>query len=283
MEKVLLLRKGTKKVGLFALFSCLIIMVFTISCKTSNSKASQKHVSKPGEYSGYSTPLYSEKYDISSQYIEMRDGVKLAVDICRPINSITGKVVEKPLPVVWMHTPYNRRYNNSKDKLTVESYAGSAAKLVKYGYVVATADFRGLYASFGHNEGYNRGEWTSSARTDAYDITEWFAKQSWSNGKVGMWGCSATGGSQMQAVTEASPHLKAIFPMSFEFDVYDFRMSGGIPGIRGGDRPRKPGDPLPFELRDILAAPVDNDRDSSLLRQAKKDHIGTIEDGGPRP
>ncbi len=213
----------------------------------------------------------------------MRDGVKLAVDICRPIDSITGKVIETPLPVVWMHTPYNRRYNNTRDQLTVECYAGSASRLVKYGYVVATVDFRGLYASFGHNEGYNRGEWMSAARTDAYDITEWLARQPWSNGNIGMWGCSATGGSQMQAVSEASPHLKAIFPMSFEFDVYDFRVPGGIAGVRGADRPRKPGDPLPHESRDVLAATVDGDTDSLLLKQAMKDHVGTVEDGGYLP
>ena len=34
-----------------------------------------------------------------------------------------------------------------------------------------------LYASYGHNEGYNRGEWVTAARRDAYDITEWLARQ----------------------------------------------------------------------------------------------------------
>lgn len=79
-------------------------------------KGYQERISKPGLYAGYSKPIYSEQYNLSSQYIAMRDGVKLAIDICRPMDSITGKVVEKPLPVVWMHTPYNRRYNNTKDK-----------------------------------------------------------------------------------------------------------------------------------------------------------------------
>ena len=63
---------------------------------------------------------------------------------------------------------------------------------------------------------------------DAYDITEWLAEQPWSNGKVGMWGCSATGGSQMQALSTAPPSLKAIFPMSCEWDVYAFVAAGGI-------------------------------------------------------
>ena len=89
-------------------------------------------------------------------------------------------------------------------------------------------DFRGVYASFGQNRAYNRGEWIDAARMDAYDITEWFARQPWSSGNIGMWGCSATGGSQMQAATMAPPSLKAIFPMSAEFDAYPFRVNGGV-------------------------------------------------------
>lgn len=254
----------------------ILILGLTISCKT------EKKVSKQGEYSGYSEAIYADEYDLSSQYIEMRDGVKLAIDICRPIDTVTGKVVEKPLPVLWMHTPYNRRFNGTKEKLTVECYAGTAAKLIKYGYVVATVDFRGLYGSFGHNENYNRGEWISAARTDAYDITEWLAVQPWSNGNIGMWGCSATGGSQMQAATTAPPHLKAMFPMSFEFDVYDFRVAGGI---SSSWRPwKKPDDGLTAQRRrDAMAAPVDGDTNCTLLKQAIAEHEGTIENTGYIP
>lgn len=276
--------KTSKRAKQFAFFSILLLLVFAFSCTTKQTATNCKNcISEPGHYSGYSKPLYSNNYNLSSQYIEMRDGVKLAIDICRPIDSVTNQVIEEPLPVVWMHTPYNRRYNNGKDNMTVDCYAGTASQLVKYGYVVATVDFRGTYASFGHNEGYNRGEWVGAARTDAYDVTEWLASQPWSNGNIGMWGCSATGGSQMQAVTEASPHLKAIFPMSFEFDVYDFRVMGGIVGARGVDRPREPGDLLPHELRGVMAAPVDSDPDSMLLKQAKAEHMGTIENEGYLP
>lgn len=242
---------------------------------------STNRISRPGTYVGYSEPIYADDFALSSQYIAMRDGTKLAIDICRPKDRHTGKVVETPLPVVWMHTPYNRRYNNTKDKLTVDHYAGTASRLVKYGYVVATVDFRGLYASFGHNEGFNRGEWVGAARRDAYDVTEWLAAQPWSNGNIGMWGCSATGGSQMQAVTVAPPHLKAIFPMSFEFDVYDFRVPGGIQRPSGATPP--PGSGLPHEKRDVMAAAVDLDADEALLKEARTAHIGTIEDPGNLP
>lgn len=285
MNTLLLLRKVTKRVSHLLLLTCLLSIVFAFSWKNNQpEKSSQNRISKHGEYSGYSEAIYADEFDLSSQYIEMRDGTKLAIDICRPKDKKTGKVIETPLPVLWMHTPYNRRYNDNQQKtLTVDCYAGTASRLVKYGYVVATVDFRGLFASYGHNQGYNRGEWISTARNDAYDVTEWLAKQSWSNGNIGMWGCSATGGSQMQAATTAPPHLKAMFPMSFEFDVYDFRVPGGMAGVRGGVRPRNPGDPTPQEVRDALAAPVDGDKEKTLLKSVISEHEGTIESEGEVP
>ena len=107
-----------------------------------------------------------------------------------------------------------------------ETYPGFALRLAPYGYNVAVVDFRGVYASYGKNIAYNRGEWVDAARLDAYDVTEWFAKQPWTNGKIGMWGCSATGGSQMQALTTRPPSLKAVVPMSAEFDAYSVHHDG---------------------------------------------------------
>lgn len=269
---------------LFTMSIGLVLCTFTFSCKENKPTTETANlVSRPGEYSGYSDPIYDEEYDVSSEYVEMRDGVKIAIDIYRPKDKNTGEVIEEPLPVLWMHTPYNRRYNeNTTERMTVEYYAGTASRLIKYGYVVATADFRGLYGSYGHNEAYNRGEWVGAARNDAYDITEWLAVQPWSNGNIGMWGCSATGGSQMQAATTAPPHLKAIFPMSFDYDTYAFRVPGGISGRRAG-RPSQPGEPTAQERRDALAAPVDADTDSTMLKQAIEEHKGTIESAGHVP
>jgi hypothetical protein len=268
----------------YAVLVSLIIGLFALSCVNKKTRSgSEDRISKPGEYVGYSEPIYADDFDISSQYVVMRDGIKLATDIYRPKDKTTGEVIQTPLPVLLMHTPYNRRYNDNKqERLTVDYYAGTASRLIKYGYVVATVDFRGLFASYGHNQGYNRGEWISTARMDAYDIIEWLARQPWSNGNIGMWGCSATGGSQMQAATTAPPHLKAMFPMSFEFDVYDFRVTGGISSVRD-PLPAKPGEPLTHEIRDALAVKVDGDTDSTMLKKAIAEHAGTIESEGVTP
>lgn len=238
--------------------------------------AQAARVSSPGKYDGYAAVAY-DGHQMTSQYVAMRDGTRLAIDIFRPTRG--GTVASDKLPVLWMHTPYNRRsYRNG---LTAANYPGKALELVKYGYVVAVADFRGLYASFGHNAGFNRGEWQDAARMDAYDITEWLAKQSFSSGKIGMWGCSATGGSQMQAMTTAPPSLKAIFPMSCEWDVYGFVAPGGMTPpkgaptqiMRGGSRVE----------RDKAAVPVDGDDGGKLLAAAIAEHQNNLETPGYVP
>ena len=232
--------------------------------------------SSPGNYNGYSEAAY-DGHQMSSQYVAVRDGTRLAVDIFRPTKS--GAVAAEKLPVLWMHTPYNRR--NYRNGLTAANYPGKALELVKYGYVVAVADFRGLYASFGHNAGFNRGEWQDAARMDAYDITEWLAKQPWSSGKVGMWGCSATGGSQMQAMTTAPPSLKAIFPMSCEWDVYGFVAAGGMTPPKGAPTQIMRGGAR--EARDKMAVPVDGDADRKLLDMAIAEHRNNLETPGYVP
>lgn len=233
-------------------------------------------VSRPSAYSGYSEAIYDD-YELDSRYIEMRDGTKIAIDIFRP--TANGEHASEKLPVLWMHTPYNRR--NYRNGLTGENYPGKALKLSKYGYIVAIADFRGLFASYGTNAGYNRGEWQDAARWDSYDITEWLAKQSWSSGKVGMWGCSATGGSQMQALTVAPPSLKAVFPMSCEWDVYPFANYGGMSPpegqptrlMRGGNR----------EARDRMSVAVNGDDENTQLNAAIASHTNNIETAGYTP
>jgi predicted acyl esterase len=251
------------------------LFVSALLATMSAGHASEK-VSRPGEYRGYTEAAF-DGHELTSQYVKVRDGTRLAVDVFRPTKS--GKAAKGRFPVVWMHTPYNRR--DTQGGLTAANYPGKALQLVKFGYVVAVADFRGTYASFGRNAGFNRGEWQDAARFDAYDITEWLAAQPYSNGKIGMWGCSATGGSQMQALSTAPPHLKAIFPMSCEWDVYSWVAVGGMTPPPGGPTQIMRG--APREERDRAAVPVDADRDGSLLRAAIAEHQHNLETAGYVP
>src|SRR4029079_10422463 len=63
---------------------------------------------------------------------------------------------------------------------------------------------------------------------DAYDVTEWLAAQSWSSGRVGMFGQSYLGITQYMAASLKPPHLTAIFPEMAAADMYELVYKGGI-------------------------------------------------------
>jgi predicted acyl esterase len=248
-----------------------LILAFTLFATGGPGHASpaggEAKISKPGQYAGYSPAKY-DGYVRTSFYVRMRDGTKLAVDLFRPTDH--GILASERLPVVWMHDPYNRR--STRGRPTAEVSPGFALELVKYGYNVAVVDYRGLFASYGTNKVYNVGEFAPPATTDAYDMTEWFAGQPWSNGRIGMWGCSAPGASQMQAATTLPPSLKAIFPMSSAFDLYSTFVVGGVTLPRYltpemADR----------TVRDATAAPVDGPDGPAELAEAIAQHKGNID------
>ena len=92
-------------------------------------------------------------------------------------------------------------------------------RLVKYGYVVAIMDFAAVCLLW-TKRGVNHDDGCIDRTRRHTDDTQ----QPWSNGNIGMWGCSATGGSQLQA---AAPHL-AIFPMSCS-SYYSLRVPAACP------------------------------------------------------
>jgi len=224
---------------------------------------SRDRVSAPGRYSGYSDLQYSE-YSLVSRYVEVRDGTRLAVDIFRP--AVNGKAVDGQLPLVWMHTPYSRARitTDGERKSILERGESGFLHLVNYGYIVAVVDTRGRGASFGARRGFlDRTE-----AQDAYDLTEWFAAQPWSDGNIGIAGCSYNGASTLHAATTAPPHLKAIAPGCFAFDSYRFVARGGIPA-QFNTRPENPEIDYGYGV-----APVDEDQDGSMAAAAIEMHYG---------
>src|SRR5690606_7892711 len=246
-----------------------IAAALTAVCFAGAFAQSPAKVSRPGQYEGYSTETY-DGVERTSFYIEMRDGVKLAADLYRPTKN--GVVTDEKLPVVWSHTPYNRR-----------GRATPQERLIKHGYNVAVVDFRGVYASYGANKGYNRGESTDPASTDAYEVTEYFAKQPWSNGNFGMWGCSAVGGSQMQAATTRPPSLKAVIPQSAEFDPYPVWVLGGMSSGANVGTPSAGGGTNQVAERDRSAVPVDGPEGANELAKAIASHADNFDSPGVLP
>ncbi|MBO0720745.1 MAG: CocE/NonD family hydrolase, partial [Blastocatellia bacterium] len=128
--------------------------------------------------------------------VKMRDGVLLATDIYRP-------EAEGKFPVILTRTPYNR-----KDP-TTGNY------LASYGYVVIQQDTRGRFDSGGEFYPFK------NEINDGYDTIEWAAALPYSDGRVGMYGGSYVGATQMLAASANPPHLAGIFPYVTAAEYYE--------------------------------------------------------------
>ena len=231
--------------------------------KSADPTAAQPRLSKFGQYSGYSEAKY-DSWVRTSQYLTMRDGIKLAIDIIRP--AVKGKPAEERLPVVWTHNRYRRAFTVAGRLISIAD-SPDVRNLLRHGYVAASADCRGSGASFGKAVGI----WTPEETQDAYEITEWLAKQPWSDGKVGMFGGSYLGVTQLMAASKKPPHLKAIFPAVPLFDLYSVVAQGGI----FKEDFSRTWSELTRRLDTVeIAAPVDGDKDGVLLKKAIEEHKG---------
>ena len=134
--------------------------------------------------------------------VTMRDGTKTYADVFRP--AVDGKY-----PVLMTRTPY--------DKSSAASRSGAldAINAASQGYAVVIQDVRGRYSSEG--EFYTFVNETD----DGADSIEWAAEQSWSSGKVGMYGASYVGATQWLAAKSETPSLTAIVPTVTASDYHE--------------------------------------------------------------
>ncbi len=129
--------------------------------------------------------------------VTMRDGVNLRADIYRP-------KAEGQFPVLLERTPYNK--SNTAD---------FGVRAAARGYVAIIQDVRGRFTS--------EGDWYTFKHEpdDGYDTVEWAAALPYSNGKVGMWGGSYVGATQMLAAIAHPPHLAGICPFVTASNYYE--------------------------------------------------------------
>ncbi|MGH9469867.1 MAG: CocE/NonD family hydrolase, partial [Terriglobia bacterium] len=129
--------------------------------------------------------------------VKMRDGTILYADVYRP--RAQGKY-----PVLLQRTPYNK-----------DGGASLGRRVAARGYVAVIQDCRGRYRS--------QGEWYpfKHESDDGYDTIEWAAGLPYSDGKVGMFGGSYVGATQMLAAIAAPPHLAGIFPVVTASNYHD--------------------------------------------------------------
>jgi putative CocE/NonD family hydrolase len=129
--------------------------------------------------------------------VKMRDGVSLVADVYRPVS-------DEKFPVLLERTPYNRT-----------NEAGTANTLAAHGYIVVLQDTRGRFGSGGEFYPFR------NESADGFDTVEWAAKLDQSNGKVGMFGGSYVGATQLLAAMAVPPHLVSIFPYVTASEYYD--------------------------------------------------------------
>lgn len=139
--------------------------------------------------------------------VEMRDGIKLATDIYLPES-------EGTFPTLLVRDIYT---NGS-----AEIRQGYAKFATSNGYAFVFQSARGRYDSEGNWYPYFQ------EINDGDDTLSWIADQSWSNGKVGMFGSSYLASVQWLAALNRNPALVAIAPAMSPGNYYrDVAYPGG--------------------------------------------------------
>lgn len=189
---------------------------------------------RKGKYPGLRPNLieYADGMEIIRDVaVSMRDGVKIYVDIFRAEGS-HGK-----MPTLMTWSPYGKHVlktfdifpNSGVPKGSVSRHAvwegPDPVYWTKRGYAMVNGDSRGSWGSEGDLE-------ILSPQTahDGYDVIEWIASQSWSNGKVGLCGVSYLAIVQWRIAQLNPPHLACINPWEGYTDSFrDHTHCGGIP------------------------------------------------------
>jgi putative CocE/NonD family hydrolase len=122
-----------------------------------------------------------------------RDGVTLYADVYRPFEG-------GPHPVLLMREPYDKNTGQ-----TGSGYAHPSWWAAK-GYVTVVQDCRGRFRS--------EGDWYPFLHEgpDGYDAVEWAARLAGADGRVGMYGYSYPGATQLLAAAQRPPSLVTICP-----------------------------------------------------------------------
>lgn len=137
---------------------------------------------------------------MTDQSVVMTDGTALATDIYFPVG-------EGPFPCILIRTPYNKKGTK-----------GDCEWFQEKGFVVVSQDCRGKYGSQGKFY-----PWIHD-RSDGLETLEWIRGQKWFNGKIGTWGGSYVGYTQLAI----SDQVDVITPLVTGADMYDLFYPSGI-------------------------------------------------------
>ncbi len=162
--------------------------------------------------------------------VTLRDGVKIYVDVFRPLD-------ERPAAPLIAWGPYGKHVPNDPARVPtaglkpehmspITPFEGpDPTYWVPRGYAVVTVNKRGTWYSEGVATYLSPEE-----AEDFFDLIEWAGMAPWSNGKVGLTGVSYLTQTQWRVAELSPPHLAAINPWEGWADTYrEVAAHGGIP------------------------------------------------------
>jgi putative CocE/NonD family hydrolase len=218
-----------------------------------------------------------------SDYVAMRDGVRLAVEVLLPGDLPPGARI----PALLSQTRYWRALELRapfKWFLRPESldpdFKDFQPFFTGHGYALVIVDVRGTGASFGKWPH----PWPEESIEDARQIVDWIVAQPWSDGQVGGYGISYLGTTAELLAALDHPAVKCLVPMFNHPDAYlDIAFPGGIFDQRfveawgrfdhALDRNQVPEEFGPLGRLLVKGVkPVDGDRGHELLQSAIGEH-----------
>lgn len=128
-----------------------------------------------------------------------------------------GLDLTQPHPVVLEWTNYTIESENAGPTAGCPPQGQKLADLlVPQGFVYVAANTRGV----GRTGGAAAQQWSTQDGIDGAAVVEWLGEQPWSNGHVGLYGCSSSAMEGWQVVVRNPPHLGAAALACFADDAY---------------------------------------------------------------
>ncbi len=157
-----------------------------------------------------------------SFYVEMRDGVPIAVDLYVPDGAGEGARV----PAILRLTRYWRAVRfRALVRPLLDRPSDLARRFLDSGYAWLDVDVRGSGAS----GGVQASLWSDAEVRDGAEIVDWIVRQPWSSGLVGALGDSYDGTAAELLLANRHPAVRAVAPRFALFDGYtDIGYPGGV-------------------------------------------------------
>ena len=223
-----------------------------------------------------------------SEYVTMRDGIRLAVSTWLP-DDYRSK--SRKYKAILTTTRYWRATAMLEDNLEYQGKYPFASYLLAEGYVLVAVDARGSGASFG----YRDTEIPPAEVEDIGEVIEWITRQEWCDGRVATVGTSYTANTTLCSLVTAPSALKVGVCRAPDFDVYRHLVApGGISNhwfieAWGGITAAQDNNdmeallagghwspPQSGENNVLGVRPTDEDKDGALLAAAIEEHQGNF-------